>query len=161
MVDSDSTRARVAWLASAACFLAAPAFADQQPDLCGQLALLADAGRDGRVHQVRLVWKEGGEVAACKAHGAVERRICRWIRRDESARYFVSFSQDALGCLGRDPLPPEDPDPDVVALDAHWTKGAFHVESGPLLREGQRFTMELDLDPESGPSWILFTARPK
>jgi hypothetical protein len=70
------------------------------------------------------------------------------------------MTQQALVCLGRDPLPPQD-DPDEIALHAWWSRGAFDAESGPLLRDRVSFVMDMDLSGQDGPWWVMFTATPR
>jgi hypothetical protein len=141
-------------------FVAAPTFADEDPTgLCEQLAVLADAGNDGRFHQVGIVWKKDTERVACSGEGKAEKYFCRWFSAQPNHSQWISTSQAALACLGHDRLPPSDPDEFVI--DSWWSRGAFAAESGPLFRERVRFTMDMNKGEKTGPSWIVFTAEPK
>jgi hypothetical protein len=138
---------------------AVSAFAADEPAFCKQLASLADAGNDGRFHQVRLVWKKDADRVACSGEGKAEKRFCRWFTAQPEHIHWISMSQEALTCLGQDPLPPSDPDEFVI--HSWWSRGGFPAKSGPLLRERVEFTMDMDLEDEAGPWWLLFTARPR
>jgi hypothetical protein len=135
-----------AWKALAASSVSVtPASAEDEPRLCRELGALADASRDGRTHQVRIVFTGGDdERARCTGSGKVERKFCRWFSAHPENAHFVSMTQKALTCLERDPQPPQD-DPDVIVLHAWWSRGTFDAESGPLSRDPVSFVMDMDL----------------
>ena len=135
-----------------------PAFAAGESDLCGQLSKFVDDDHAG-FRQVRLVWRSQRPAPECTATDAAERRLCRWLVAHHATEYPVVLSQEALACLGHDPLPPDDPD--VFVTNAWWTRGGFEAESGPLHRDGLSFAMDMDLDGDHGAQWMLFTARRK
>ena len=159
MIGRNSARVRASWLFGALLTVSLPAFAAGDPDFCAQLARLGDATRDSRVHQVRIVWTAAADAPSCKATGAAERSVCAWLARHRAESFMITLSQQALACLGHDPLPPDDPG--VFVTNAWWSRGSFGAVSGPLMRADLDYTMDLNLDGETGPWWILLTARPK
>ena len=160
--SQDSTRARRSWVLCMLLGLALPAFAkDAQPELCARLASLADAAGDGHVRQVRIIWREGRERPECGGAGTTERAFCRWLTRDVLSTRLIPLSQRALSCLGLNPEPPADSDPDEFVAIAWWTAGGFIANSGPLARDHLAFAMDMNIGAKTEPRWMLFTATPK